>query len=527
MSKLPRMAWIAAAATLAGGANPSFGQQTGPSSSQSAYVLPVAPGGFTKSILTVGDGVQKTGAAAGETYRMVGIPDGLGAYDNKDGTFTVLMNHELPATAGAVRAHGGTGAFVSQFVINKATLGVVSGQDLIKSTVLTSGTNNFNRFCSSDLPQQTAFFNAATGRGTTELIYMTGEESGVEGRAFGTVVSSGVAHELASLGKFAWENSVASPTAQDKTVVIGTDDGTGGQVYVYVGTKTTTGSAVAQAGLTNGNLYGIAVQGLATETQAGVVAPGTRFSLFSHGDVSGTTGAALETASKANGVTSFLRPEDGAWDPTNANRFFFVTTDTYSETKAGIDGTDAGSAINLSGRTRLYSLTFDDITDPTSGGRIEALLDGSEATQMLDNITVDRDGKVLMQEDVGGQFHNGKIWEYDPKTDGLTLLARHDSARFGDILNEGTASAANLNATAPFNIDEEASGIIDMAGILGDGWFLMDVQAHYPISGEFVQGGQLLAFFRPRAVPEPASIALMAVGAAGFALAMRRRMRSA
>ena len=26
---------------------------------------------------------------------MVGIPDGLGAYDNGDGTMTVLMNHEL------------------------------------------------------------------------------------------------------------------------------------------------------------------------------------------------------------------------------------------------------------------------------------------------------------------------------------------------------------------------------------------------------------------------------------------------
>ena len=34
---------------------------------------------------------------------MVGIPDGLGAFDNGDGTFTVLMNHELGNTQG-VRA---------------------------------------------------------------------------------------------------------------------------------------------------------------------------------------------------------------------------------------------------------------------------------------------------------------------------------------------------------------------------------------------------------------------------------------
>jgi hypothetical protein len=38
------------------------------------------PGIGTTSILTVGDSVGG--------YRMVGIPDGLGAYDNGDGTFT-------------------------------------------------------------------------------------------------------------------------------------------------------------------------------------------------------------------------------------------------------------------------------------------------------------------------------------------------------------------------------------------------------------------------------------------------------
>ncbi len=62
---------------------------TGPSSSQSPYVIRSQPGVVTKSILTTGDSVGG--------YRMVGIPDGLGAFDNGDGTFTVLMNHELGA----------------------------------------------------------------------------------------------------------------------------------------------------------------------------------------------------------------------------------------------------------------------------------------------------------------------------------------------------------------------------------------------------------------------------------------------
>ncbi len=50
----------------------------------------------TASLLTVGDSIGG--------YRMVGIPDGLGAFDNGDGTFTLLMNHELGNTLGAIRA---------------------------------------------------------------------------------------------------------------------------------------------------------------------------------------------------------------------------------------------------------------------------------------------------------------------------------------------------------------------------------------------------------------------------------------
>src|SRR5262245_58131018 len=60
-------------------------QTTGPSSSQSPYVLPTIPGVSTTSILTVGDNVGG--------YRMVGIPDGLGAFGQGAGSpFTLMMN---------------------------------------------------------------------------------------------------------------------------------------------------------------------------------------------------------------------------------------------------------------------------------------------------------------------------------------------------------------------------------------------------------------------------------------------------
>jgi hypothetical protein len=90
---------------------------TGPSSSASPYVLRDEPGVVTKAILTVGD------SAGG--YRMTGVPDGLGAFDNGNGTFTVLMNHELQQTQGVARAHGAAGAFVSRWIIRKDDLAVI------------------------------------------------------------------------------------------------------------------------------------------------------------------------------------------------------------------------------------------------------------------------------------------------------------------------------------------------------------------------------------------------------------------
>src|SRR3954464_1450598 len=93
------------------------------------YLVPSNPGVTIMPLIT-------TGESAANGYRMVGIPDGLGAFDNGDGTFTVLMNHELRNAVGVTRAHGNKGAFVSKWIISKATGQVLSGQDQIKKVFL-------------------------------------------------------------------------------------------------------------------------------------------------------------------------------------------------------------------------------------------------------------------------------------------------------------------------------------------------------------------------------------------------------
>jgi hypothetical protein len=455
----------------------------GPSSSQSPYLLSRDSHVYTESLLTTGDSLNG--------YKMAGIPDGLGAFDNGDGTFTVLMNQEIGNTLGAVRAHGAKGAFVSEWVFDKTTLEVKSGHDLIQhvftydvatssyvdhSAALNNGVA-FNRFCSADLADQSAFYNAETGLGYNGgRLFLNGEESGAEGSAFAHIASgaeAGNSYELAGMGNLAFENVVVNAHTGDRTVVAAMDDGTGGQVYFYVGDKKAAGSALDMAGLTGGHLFGLKVAELPSAPAAADTHPlggdnSSAFSLVDLGDVSSKTGAEIETASNTAGVTSFLRPEDGAWDTLNPNRFYFVTTNAIDKP------------------TQLWAADFNDASNPALGGTIKLLVNGDENgadhPMMFDNITVTAQGTVILCEDVGNNAHLGKVWQYDPATDALSQLAEHDASRF---LTGGANFATQ---------DEESSGVIDVSSILGsagENVYLIDTQAHNALGGELVEGGQL------------------------------------
>jgi hypothetical protein len=281
---------------------------------------------------------------------------------------------------------------------------------------------------------------------------------------------SRTAFEMPHCGLFSWENNLANPLSQRITITAGMDDTRPGQVYFWVGEKQTTGNVVERAGLVRvggvGDLFVVRVTGLipdgtgATNEDRSTPLNGT-FSLENEGDVSGLTLFGLEALSDSHGGTQFLRPEDGQWDPNNPSDYYFVTTDQYDQVKDGV-----GMQV---GRSRLYRLSFTDIAHPERGATIRAVLDGTEAGNMFDNMTITRRGSILLQEDVGNQMHNGKIWRYSIAKDTLELVARHDPARFGDL---------GVPATPPFNQDEESSGIIEVYDILGEGWLLCDVQAH-------------------------------------------------
>jgi secreted PhoX family phosphatase len=163
---------------------------------------------------------------------------------------------------------------------------------------------------------------------------MNGEEAGLEGRGFGTVVTgpdAGSTYDLPWLGRFSWENAVAKPDAGAPTVVTGLHDTSGGQVYFYVGSKKDTGIDVEKAGLTGGALYGIKIDGVSTETDATTLRGGSAsFSLVPLGDASQHAGGQLDALSKSSGVSGMNRPEDGSWDPSDPRNFYFNTTAAFN-----------------------------------------------------------------------------------------------------------------------------------------------------------------------------------------------------
>jgi hypothetical protein len=451
---------VGAAAVTAGAgagvAGAAPGGMTGPSSSDPPYLVRHVPGVTFTSVLTTGDSVGG--------YRMVGIPDGLGAFDNGDGTFTVLMNHEIPAGEGVVRAHGANGAFVSKWVIDKETLQVQSGTDQIRRVFLpvngqyveTPGVQ-LSRLCSATLAAPTAFFNPATGNGYDGQIFTDGEEvSG--GRAFGHVVATGDSFHLADLGTASWENVVPNPATGDKTVVAGLSDTGGGNVYVYAGTKKATGNPVEKAGLTGGQRYAISVPALPVED----------------GAVPVPSGPLPFTLSPTAG-TGFDRPEDGSWDPSHPNDFYFVTTASFTK------------------HSRLWRVRFTDVTDPTAGGTVQLMLEGpasgADGPKMMDNITVNASSQVIIQEDTGNNPYLAGVYQFDTTSGALRRIADHDPERF-------------LPGGAYFDtVDEESSGVI-AAPFLGAGKYLLDVQNHLRVADpELVEKGQLLVMTVPPGQP--------------------------
>lgn len=312
------------------------------------YAEPVAGSGYeTEALFSVDDRVPET-STQGWYYRMVGIPDGLGAHGNPDGTKTLYMNHEFNNTvesspvvdsAGApVAGEEYRGAFVSRWTLD-ADGDPISGERAF-DTVFTENTLNgpapevdnstpgIARLCSG--------FLAGPAQGLDRWIYFAGEESSGAGTFDGKGDQSfafynNEAHVLPEQGRFAKENVVVQSNRDARTVIFPMEDGPStpdSQLWMYVGKKDQRSRAgvLERNGLVNGDLYVFRSKDPARNSELG----------FQSGSVTGEwiripgaedmTDIELEAAADSVGAMTFIRPEDATFNRSDRNELLFVTT---------------------------------------------------------------------------------------------------------------------------------------------------------------------------------------------------------
>ena len=473
------------------------------------YVEPVGGEYEIRALFSVDDKVPLLGGAPGQQYRMVGIPDGLGAHPNRDGTSTLFMNHELGFTALSEPVVGGPknrGAIVSQWTLDadgdpvagKRAYDRIYAENRLLGPAPVVGNEalmprQLARFCSG--------FLAGPANGFDRPIYLTNEESGgaesFDGRGGQSVaIFDGELHTLPKLGRANKENSVVQPGQGTQTVIFPTEDGPAtldNQLYMYVGKKDRSANAtvLARNGLDNGTLY--VFRSLDPDRNSERT--------FTSGSVTGKwvpipnaealTDVELEAASDAVGAMTFVRPEDGAFNPNNPNEFFFDTTGSSS-------GADDG--VNELGR--LYSLRLNK-SDPLKPATLSVVYNadtvvaaGGDIAISPDNIGVS--GRYLMINEDGttesrlvmaAKGRDGSIWRFD-LVKGRVGVAATTATRVAQLDPPGRDGIAVGPGVW------ETSGIIDASASFGADTWLSDVQAHPPTTAPggttvTVEDGQL------------------------------------
>jgi hypothetical protein len=474
------------------------------------YVVPIGSEYTVTPLFSADDKVPLLGGAPGQQYRMVGIPDGLGAHPNGDGTSTLFMNHELNNTTLSEPIVGGPknrGTYVSQWILDadgdpiagRRAYDRVFQEDTLVGPApdATNTTRALARFCSG--------FLAGPENGFDRWIYLTNEEEQTAANTFDGRGGQSVAifdnelHALPDLGHFSKENTVVQPHQGTSAVIFSTEDGPAtldNQLYMYVGKKdrSANASALERNGLVGGTLYVFRSNDPARNSERTFVTGSVTGEWVPIPNAGELTDVQLEAASDAANAMTFVRPEDGAFNPNNPNEFFFNTTGSSS-------GVDDG--VNELGR--LYSLRLhpgnplEDATLTIVYNADQVVAGGGDIAISPDNIDVsdrylmiNEDGTTESRAVMAAKGRDGSVWRFD--------LVKGPTGAVGVDASTATR-VAELDPPGRDGIPVgpgvwETSGIIDASPLFGDDTWLSDVQAHPPTTAPggstvTVEDGQL------------------------------------
>ncbi|MDP4947743.1 MAG: PhoX family protein [Cyanobium sp. MAG_102] len=505
------------------------------------------------SLLTVGEFTN--GLNPGDNvYAPTGIFDGQGAYDNGDGTYTLLVNSELGSTSGygylLPGVEGGfTGARVSSLVIDKdvdddASNGyqsaVIAG-GLAYDSIYLDGSDTaidqaadlgagFKRFCAANLVEADSF---GADMGFADRIYLVGEEefSADGGSFFALDVNGRAIHEVVGFGKGTWESATSIDTGSSDTVAVLLFDDAKAPLYMWVGTKSPAADAsfLERNGLaaTQGSLYAFVTTVL---PETGVSVGPDSSDLFAFTQANGINAAingswvdlasldpdyaslgapALRQLAVDAGALQLSRIEDGEVNPLNSQQAVFVSTGTKDFASGDLygnvftldfsDAFGSDGLVDTSGESVLKVVYDGDLlADPTTGIRNP------------DNMTISADGFAYLQEDrangggtdiSAGNFgtQEASIWllEIDP----ITGESIDDPTRWAQIDRTSVPTAYGQTQPAFTSPDSngignwESSGIIDVSAMYDStagSYFLANVQAHSLKDGNIGGSGYLV-----------------------------------
>jgi len=454
------------------------------------FMVPASAGVTVDPILSVGDIVPD---GQSPPYQMSGIPDGLGAYGNKQHgrgahkgkgklseTFTVVMNHELGRSFPGNPP--GVDTRISRLRIDRATRDVKQGKYLF------TGLEGYERFCSATL-------RIIGGK----PLYFTGEEAvpmanqppgpAHDGSSIVMDPETGVWRDTAHFGHLQHENVV--PIRLSKWVFLTTeDDFRPGASYLYAYIAPSFKKAIAG---TQGSLYvwkadNPAETGAATVTK-GESIPGHFVPVTQAENANDNT---LKAAAAAKGAFQFDRLEDATNLNLHSSRVYIA---------------DTGKGTRLRGRVYQFDISRSHPTQAT----LKLILNGDapDNDDIYNPDNMDMSDRVLMiQEDREAPFRGpatgggyNRVMEYQFSDGHLRAVARVNTP-------PGTPPGSNTeNCTGCLPGTWESSGIINAGHVLGRGWWLLDVQGHNstaPQPGPTLapnsatgENGQLLALFVP------------------------------
>jgi hypothetical protein len=470
-----RKAFIGAAAlttlvaiALVGVAGASHGGP-GVKTTKQPFLVGTASGVVVDPILSVGDVVPNTGDNEKPPYQMSGIPDGLGAYDNKSkgrwgwfrndrDTFTVLMNHELGRSF--PNNPPGVDARISRLEIDRKTRSVHEAEYLF------TGLEGYERFCSSTLKIVGGKPFYFTGE---EAVPIAGQPPGPahDGSSIAMDPETGMYRETPHFGHFQHEN-VVPLRLSNKWVFLSSEDDFRPQPpnfsYLYAYIARDFNKAIRG---TDGSLYVFKADNSATNQNSaavkGVPIPG-RFVRIPQSENMNST--QLKGAATLRNAFRFDRLEDvavrGGTQDSNSRVTYVAETGKPPSTARG----------------RVYEFVFDR-HDPTRA-TLKMILNGDapDGDDIYNPDNMDASDKVLMiQEDRESAFRDepfsggyGRVMEYRFSDGRLRSVARVNTPPGMPPLAE--------NCTACRRGTWESSGIIDASDVLGKDWWLLDVQAH-------------------------------------------------